>query len=251
MKRAAAHHYSIGWDVGAWHCDTNSNSRDAIAILDSQAAIVGTRWRGNLRRAIEESATSGAFVAALFSLCGAGSPAGEDWTATMAIDAPLGFSEAFQALVAGRGCVEPGGRRPDNPYLFRRTERHHFERGAKPLSAVQDMLGSQATKAMHALRKFTPTVLNCGVWTDGRRLTALETYPSVCDAAEFARWRDELCGLEEKGDRRDALTCALVAHLFAADRGALEPPELGVPCSEGWIWYPRSRDDRATGGNPG
>lgn len=24
----------IGWDVGAWDCDKNSNSRDAILILD-------------------------------------------------------------------------------------------------------------------------------------------------------------------------------------------------------------------------
>jgi len=22
----------IGWDVGAWHCDTNSKSRDAIVL---------------------------------------------------------------------------------------------------------------------------------------------------------------------------------------------------------------------------
>jgi hypothetical protein len=44
--------YYIGWDVGAWHCDDNPTSRDAIAILDDQLSLVGEPWRGNISELI-------------------------------------------------------------------------------------------------------------------------------------------------------------------------------------------------------
>lgn len=42
-------HYYIGWDVGAWNCDRNAASRDAIVILDAARRVIGTPGRGNLR----------------------------------------------------------------------------------------------------------------------------------------------------------------------------------------------------------
>jgi hypothetical protein len=36
----------------------------------------------------------------------------------------------------------------------------------------------------------------------------------------------------------DARVCAVVAHVFATQRGALENPDGTVPSSEGWIWVP-------------
>ena len=32
--------YYVGWDVGAWHCDKNTNSRDAIVVLDKKGKVV-------------------------------------------------------------------------------------------------------------------------------------------------------------------------------------------------------------------
>lgn len=32
--------YFVGWDVGGWNCDNNSESRDAIVILDANLALV-------------------------------------------------------------------------------------------------------------------------------------------------------------------------------------------------------------------
>ncbi len=49
MKLATPSSYFVGWDVGAWNCDKNGTSRDAIVILDEQRVIVGEPWRGNLR----------------------------------------------------------------------------------------------------------------------------------------------------------------------------------------------------------
>lgn len=99
---------------------------------------------------------------------------------TMAIDTPLCFSDEFVTLITRQGCVEPNETSGLNRYLFRHTERHLFERGLRPLSAIKDMIGSQATKGMHVLSKFALKIESCGVWTDGIGFRAIETYPTAC-----------------------------------------------------------------------
>lgn len=235
--QSTAPSFFIGWDVGAWNCDKNRKSRDAIVILDEQLAIVGEPWHGNLRKAIAGAATTVDWLKALFKNCKSEFP-NRPPRVTMAIDTPLGFSEEFVALVTGKGCVEPHETFGLNRYLFRQTERHLFERGLRPLSAIQDMIGSQATKGMHALAKFAPVVESCGVWTDGQGFRAIETYPTACRDTKaikrFLNGRNRL----KPDDVEDARTCALVAYLFATDRSVLEEPDPSVPSSEGWIWAP-------------
>jgi hypothetical protein len=235
-SRAAS--FYVGWDVGGWNCDKNGKSRDAVVILDAGLAIIGKPWRRSLRTAINEAATAAGWIEALFSLCGAGQPdAGAH--VTLAIDTPLGFSEAFVRLVTGLECAGPVGSSETNPYLFRQTERFLFQRGLKPLSAIKDMIGSQATKGMHVLARFAPTVASCGVWTDGAALTAIEAYPSACKAsAAIQQLRSRYTPLRHD-DEEDALTCALIGYLYAERRAALAGPPDTVPNSEGWIWVPR------------
>jgi hypothetical protein len=93
---------------------------------------------------------------------------------------------------------------------------------------------------MHVLARFAQKVVECGVWSDGSNLTAIEAYPSVCKESEtFQAMRRPYPALT-LADSEDALmTCALVASLFAEKRGALTPPEADVSPSEGWIWVPR------------
>lgn len=233
--------FYIGWDVGGWNCDKNGESRDAIVILDASLAILGKPWRGNLRASINAATTSESWVHSLFALCGAVPPP-RNAPVTLAIDTPLGFSQAFVALVTGLKCVEPLESSATNPYLFRQTERHLFKHGVRPLSAVKDMIGSQATKGMHALAKFAPQVASCGVWTDGNALTAIEAYPSPCKNSAFmdalllpyADWRQA-----NHQDKVDALTCALIAYCFDVRPDTLGYPGDGVPVSEGWIWLPK------------
>lgn len=230
--------FFIGWDVGGWNCDKNPASRDAIVILDEALSIFGQPWRGNLRTHINAAATTRDWVAALFTRCGATLPAGPA-TATLAIDTPLGFSQAFTQLVTKRQAAGPVERSSANPYLFRRTEHWLFEHGLSPLSAVKDMIGSQATKGMHVLARFAPIVRSCGVWTDGALLTAVEAYPAACrGSATLSALRRQFAALAH-GDLDDALTCALVAHLHATRPAALAQPEACVPASEGWIWLPQ------------
>lgn len=40
-------------------------------------------------------------------------------------------------------------------------------------------------------------------------------------------------------DKRDALTCALLAHAFHYQQDTLAEPPAGISTMEGWIWVPR------------
>jgi len=235
--KAQASSYYIGWDVGGWNCDKNSKSRDALVILDAELQIDGKPWRGNLRSAINEAADSTDWIKRLFALCSTVLPS--QTKITLAIDTPLGFSEAFVRLVTQRNHAGEVGSSATNPYLFRQTERFLFEHGLKPLSAIKDMIGSQATKGMHALAKFAPQTLRCGVWSDGNRLTAIEAYPSACKTSATVRGLQEPFGKLAHDDLDDALTCALLGYLFDAHPDMLTFPMASVPVSEGWIWVPK------------
>jgi len=233
--------YYIGWDVGGWNCERNANSRDTIVILDAALNIVARPWRGNLRECIARASTTGDWLKTLFAKCGAVYPH-QPMAVTMAIDTPLGFSDEFVALVTRQGHVEPDEISGLNRYLFRQTERHLYERGLHPMSAIKDMIGSQATKGMHVLAKYAPQIESCGVWTNGHGFHAIETYPSACRNTKAMQ--SLLAGRESLGhdDKDDARVCALIAYLFASDRGALEGPDATVPCGEGWIWVPTDSD---------
>lgn len=236
--------YFIGWDVGGWNCDKNSRSRDAVVILDADRQIVGIPWRGNLRITINEAKDAGDWVGRLFGLCKADGLSGSH-SATIGIDTPLGFSGAFRDLITNLKAVSPIGKSDTNPYLFRETERFLFRHGIMPLSAVKDMIGSQATKGMHVLAKFAPESIWCGVWTDGELLKAIEAYPSPCKRSDLIQNLRAAYPPLKHDDEEDALTCALIAYLFSQQCDQLEMPPEDVPPREGWIWLPQDLFGRA------
>lgn len=225
-------HFYIGWDVGAWNCDKNPKSRDAIVILDNNGRLIGTPWRGNLRETINKSKSTEDFISALLSFCELGNT--ENKSITMAIDAPLGFSDGLINLLNGSISNENFESHTSNHYLFRQTERLLFKEGFKPLSSIKDMIGSQTTKAMHVINKFTPNIQSCGVWTDiTGMLKIIETYPSACREMELNNTLDE----NVNQDIKDALVCAEIAYLFVNKRSILVSPASDIPKKEGWIWY--------------
>jgi len=232
--------FFIGWDVGGWNCDKNSTSRDAIVILNDTLNIVRQPWRGTLRECITSSRGANDWVKALFAKCEAQYPETPPQV-TMAIDTPLGFSDEFVSLITRQGYVEAHETSGLNRYLFRHTERRLFERGLRPLSALKDMIGSQATKGMHVLAKFASKTESCGVWTDGDSLRVIETYPAACRAAQPVK--ELLNGRPSLGhdDKDDARICAVIAYLFGTQREVLEEPSAEVPAGEGWIWIPKGQ----------
>lgn len=232
--------YFIGWDMGGWNCDKNKDSRDAIVILNSSLVIMGKPWRGNLRPFINEAKSTSDFIIKLFSLCSSNLPTNPKHV-TLAIDAPLGFSTEFVGLITDFKFVEALGNYDTNPYLYRYTERYLFKHGLRPLSAIKDMIGSQATKGMHVLAKFVPEVQRCGVWRNDGLLTAIEAYPSACkNSALIEALRQQIINHPvENEDKMDALTCALIAYLFTNNPEELIGPTDSVSVSEGWIWVPK------------
>jgi len=231
--------YAIGWDVGGWNCDRNPRSRDAIVILDPDRQVAGTPWRGNLRALINEAQTTRDWIDGLFALCRVKQPPAGGHV-FLAIDTPLAFSQAFIELTTrGRAVPGPLETSQTNPYLYRQTEQLLFTHGLRPLSAVKDLIGSQATKGMHVLAKFAPDPAGCGVWADGAWLSAFEAYPAACKgSATIARMRASYPALDNQ-DEEDALTCALLAALFSDDQEQLWGPTAGTPITEGWIWVPK------------
>ena len=230
--------FFVGWDVGAWNCDANRNSRDALVILDSDGQIVGQPWGWrNLRQEINVATTTEQWLNALFRLCKTELPT-HDYHVTMAIDTPLGLPSELVRLATDlspwSGPIEESA---TNRYLFRQTERFLFVKGLTPLSAILHMIGSQSTKGMHVLAKFSAKVASSGVWTDEKGLSVIEAYPASCkESGTIGKLRQH--PPLGRDDYEDALTCALVAYLYENDRNALAGPREDTPSSEGWIWVP-------------
>ena len=261
----------VGWDVGGWNCDKNGKSRDALVVLDAEHRLLGQPWRGNLRHTINEAVTTHQWLKSLMMLCKVEEGVISQLPNTevvLAIDTPLGFSQPFQQLLSGQAVNDSIGTSATNPYLFRQTEHFLFEHGLTPLSAIKDMIGSQATKGIHVLSKFAPKVITTGVWSDGITLTAIEAYPSACKtSATIAELLQPfIVAVEDSGepittiwdgahfiegidheDKRDALLCALIAWLNKNNPQELAQPDNTVPESEGWIFVPQDALSHDTG----
>lgn len=232
----------IGWDVGGWNCDKNPNSRDALVVLDGAGARIGQPWRGNLRQTLNSASTAADFLTAILTLCKL--PAEAHARATIAIDAPLGFPDAFSQLITGGAALSQIGQSAANPYLYRATERRLVAEGVTPLSAVKDMIGSQSTKAMHAVARHTSRITP-GVWSDGAHITLIETYPALCRSRARGMFDDLAAATTAREtDILDAEVCAQIARAFVQRPDWLEPPPTDVPPAEGWIWAPLPQTPR-------
>lgn len=256
----------IGWDVGGWNCDNNRKSRDGLCALAgalTELSVVGTPWRGAIRRQLLD-ADSPAF---LLSLLGVEERFDQY---VLAIDTPLGWPNAVQRLLQ-LNLVQPNDQiLPDvpddhgrNPFLFRHTERVLNGLGIAALSSVRDQIGSQATKGQAFLKKFgfvrnhpRPGTWNSPSWR------CLEAYPAPCYYSTLeGNWAEPLrrtpvfltathAGAwgNVTSDLSDALMCAVVAAVFDQDPALLrQPAPDDVTCvnSEGWIWIPAAIDVEA------
>lgn len=245
----APHAWYIGWDVGAWNCEKNANSRDALVVLNQQGELVGKPWRGNLRDTIAAAASYTDWLFTVAKLCqfdSATTAVFATQNVVMAIDTPLGFSNGLLQLLQGEAVATPFTASCENPYLYRHTERELFAHGFSPLSAVKDMIGSQATKGMHLLRKFGFTPSLSGVWQLNQNQCqhhALESYPTVLkNSALVAQYIEQLCTQTNFNnwhqDNQDAAYCAIAALLYQQQPNTMATPTKDVT-TEGWIYVPK------------
>jgi len=245
----------IGWDVGAWHCD-KGGSRDALVILDHQGKHLGKPWRGNLRSCIGQSESFSQWLHVVAGLCGLqlrSQVAQEPHSVTLAIDTPLGFSNDFVALLTGTATTKPFSKFSENPYLYRETELLLFQHGFSPLSAVKDMIGSQATKGLHFLRKFGFTPTPNGIWQFNQssqsnqnhcQYSAFESYPTVLKTSALVAQYIEQLRTQTNFDSwhqdiKDATYCAVAALLQHQQPQRMARPEHDVS-AEGWIYVPKA-----------
>lgn len=237
----------LGRDVGAWHCQSGA-SRDALVLLaedQGKLRVVGKPWRGNLRGAYN----SGSGAKLLTELLGLAGGAEQRWSQiTLAIDTPLGWPAAFRQLLEGVHPETIPAQKANNPLLMRETERWLCGRGHRPLSPVQDLIGSQATKGMAFLAALGLKAARTGVWSGqvgGIELVAVEAYPAPCKrSAIVASMKAGLPlppGLPPaaKSDIEDALTYAILGALFTKRPESLAAPMASADLHEGWIWVPR------------
>ncbi|WP_188051103.1 hypothetical protein [Flavobacterium sp. GP15] len=220
--------YYIGWDVGAWNCDKNRSSRDAIVIIKPDGTFVYGK-RNNVREWLNTAKTTKEIVIMFFYHCDLEYNNEE---VIIAIDTPLGFSEAFVNLVNNNIISEPISDFSSNPYLFRKTEQFLYTKGFQPLSAVNHMIGAQATKGIHFISKFAPNNESLGVWnSEDEKLTVIETYPSANKRIEIPASLQTV-----HQDIQDAFICAAIAKRFGNDRNLFHLPLKEINEKEGWIW---------------
>lgn len=227
--------YYVGWDVGAWYCDKNAHSRDAIVVLDENKVIVASR-----RRVVRRELTKNNIHEFLNEfLKDSFYPHNRQFNAkdnfVFAIDAVFSFPYGVTELLAGKNYILDAeawdeGKSIQNSLLFRYTERFVSDKERKPLSVIQDSIGSQSTKVIYFLRHFQFEQENVGIWETVNGNIAIETYPSV---------------VGEKGnDIDDAKICANLAWRFRHDKSSLYQPDnetkhLETIKKEGWIWFPK------------
>lgn len=124
--------YYVGWDVGAWYCDDNSKSRDAIVVLDESG-----KEKISLRKVVRQELqqeTVHQFLNMYFSK----SFFNVNDKIIFAIDAVFSFPCGIIDLLSGNDyTVDPNsdmwqkGCSIENPFLFRYTERIVTEKKAK------------------------------------------------------------------------------------------------------------------------
>lgn len=96
----------LGWDVGAWNCDQNPRSRDALCALEIRGAepvIVGKVWRDNLRELLCVHEGS-ALVDAMLKLLDVDPD--KQGHLTIAIDTPLAWPKPMIDLVTAASPVK-------------------------------------------------------------------------------------------------------------------------------------------------
>ena len=233
--------YYIGWDVGAWHCDKNTKSKDCICVVSGQNPTGCSK-----RLCIRKQFTESKIIDFLNNILGE-KKFDENDIIYMAIDAVLCWPQKFVNLLMNGSIDGDDGeiwkteKAIDNPLLYRKTERIVGKKH-KPLSVVQGQIGSQSTKAIFFLKKygFKMDTNEPGVWKCGN-ITAIETYPALLTADP------------KHDDIIDAKLCANLARNFADDlklkekmRYPMEQEEIESAKQEGWIWIPQLPKENTT-----
>lgn len=238
----------IGWDVGGW-----MGSNHGFSILLWNYKNKEYRWLGkSVELKIPDSS--------LFSL----SYIFEKVTAkkdfeinqyqlVIAVDAPLAFPREFKNFINGSKKIF---KRPEkeiyNQLAYRKTDLHIYERlGKKPLSAVFDRLGTNATAAISHVNKWEKEHQFSlqPIQDNKNKRDIIEVYPALLKASKYSAadqpFKSMLPeGLKAGTDAYDSALCAIMGLAYGAGDQISKLPNLVGPeeidqdiKEEGWIYY--------------
>jgi len=176
----------------------------------------------------------------------------ENMRITLGIDAPLGFPRDFRLFLQNGGYdyVRPK-KEIYNPLAYRETDRHIYEKfGKKPLSAVFDRIGTNATVAIaHARRWVKEYGFTIQPASTSPKKNIIEVYPALLKEGKSypadPYYNEKLPESVDPGsDAYDASLCALMAAGYASVGKVDCLPRVVSPRevtkqikSEGWIFY--------------
>lgn len=266
----------LGWDVGGWE-----GSKDGLAALQwskpGQLQLLAAPTKTRLKPQIAAGELT---FERMLALCADTASADRP---VLGIDAPLGWPAEFTRLVADEPADPPfylpaENGEINNHLAYRISDRIVYQlSGKKPMSAVFDRLGNNATKAVTACRLLLANNDNT-ILATGRMPVAqhviIEVYPALWKrhASKASRLNNKAaqaltnCDLPPAGsDERDAVLAALTAacydnqarglqrnlpalytadeHTAPSDRDDL----ASVIASECWTYFPKSAMTRERG----
>ena len=240
----------LGWDVGGWQ---GKKQGFAVAVWNG----MNIEWKGSpyvtsLAQLDDDP------ILVLHELWEKflGKEMGPDDTVVIGIDAPLGWSMDFQALISNTSQFPVKVKKQiDNRYAYRDTERYIYDRYKKmPLSASFDKLGNNATVAIAYAKEWShlgyKMLPQQGKSFDHR--TIIEVYPGLeignkpIENVAVQGALDQLPPLLPD-DAYDAAICALLALSMADQERETNLPHLEGPAdkgiddtvlqAEGWIYH--------------
>jgi predicted nuclease with RNAse H fold len=241
----------IGWDVGGWMGSKQGVAAASFDIDTRQFEWIGEPVNTNIRN--HRTWTP----ATILSMLDERVDIDCFDEIVVGIDASLGFPSQFRRLVNHQVVNMPHpAKEIDNPFAYRYTEQHLFEKfGKKPLSATFDKLGNNTTLALYYALQWCQEngyriVPRNGEPTCSK--TVIEVYPALVKTMD--RWGKEdiqeelLSKIPENvplnSDAYDAAICALLALLFKGKGQFMEKITLKGPDmddelvrEEGWIYY--------------
>ena len=239
---------AVGWDVGGW-----MGSNHGFSILHWDYEEKEYSWLGkSVELKIPDQSTFS--LDYIFNKVTAENGFKiNDYDLVIGVDAPLSFPRGFKDFINEKQKIF---KRPEkeiyNPLAYRKTDVHIYETlGKKPLSAVFDRLGTNATAAIVHVNKWVEEYnFSLQPINDKKNnRDIIEVYPALLKASKYSAADEPFksmipASVKAGTDAYDSALCAIMALAYGAGEDLAELPELVGPDEieseikeEGWIYY--------------
>jgi len=239
---------AVGWDVGGW-----MGSNHGFSILHWNYEASEYKWLGESVELKIPDNSIFSLANIIEKITGRKDLNLSDYQLVVGIDAPLAFPREFKNFINNRKKIF---KRPDkeiyNKLAYRKTDVHIYEKlGKKPLSAVFDRLGTNATAAVvHVNQWMEEYDFSLQPIQDNKNnRDIIEVYPALLKASKYSAADEPFKSMIPESvkagtDAYDSALCAIMALAYGAGDECTQLPNLIGPevidediKEEGWIYY--------------